>query len=130
MLPRLRVEPRGLEATIFGVQTDSSDHLREAMSASKPREVMPRRPWNHNIHYYDIVLRSVPPVCQRALDVGCGTGFLARRLVYWSERVVGIDVNLEMLSRRLFQILSHAFSRRNAGSRGTPSSIRSSLNFY
>ncbi len=69
------------------------------MSASKPREVMPRRPWNHNIHYYDIVLRSVPPVCQRALDVGCGTGFLARRLAYWSERVVGIDVNLEMLSQ-------------------------------
>jgi len=60
---------------------------------------MPRRPWNHNIHYYDIVLRSVRPVCQRALDVGCGTGFLARRLAYWSERVVGIDVNLEMLSQ-------------------------------
>lgn len=78
---------------------DSSYDLREAMSASKPREVMPRHPWNHNIHYYDIVLRSVPPVCQRALDVGCGTGFLARRLVYWSEKVVGIDVSLEMLSR-------------------------------
>ena len=68
------------------------------MSASEPREATPRRPWNHNIHYYDIVLRSVPPFCRRALDVGCGTGSLARRLANWSERVIGIDVNLEMVS--------------------------------
>src|ERR1035438_1423379 len=35
-------------------------------------------PWNHNIHYHDVVLRSVPPRCRRALDVGCGQGLLAR----------------------------------------------------
>jgi hypothetical protein len=28
-----------------------------------------RKPWNHNIHHYDLVLRSVPRPCRRALDV-------------------------------------------------------------
>jgi SAM-dependent methyltransferase len=59
---------------------------------------MPRGPWNHNIHYHDIVLRLVPAGCQRALDVGCGTGLLARRLANVSESVVGIDADPEALS--------------------------------
>jgi SAM-dependent methyltransferase len=49
------------------------------------------RRWNHNIHYYPLVLAAVPPGCQRALDVGCGEGMLARRLADRVPQVVGID---------------------------------------
>ena len=47
--------------------------------------------WNHNIHHYPLVLAAVPPGCQRALDVGCGEGMLARQLAGRVPQVVGID---------------------------------------
>ncbi|SRR6266700_928158 len=50
-------------------------------------------PWNHNIHYHDVVLRSVPHRAARALDVGCGQGLLARRLAGYCDEVIGIDVD-------------------------------------
>jgi ubiquinone/menaquinone biosynthesis C-methylase UbiE len=49
------------------------------------------RRWNHNIHYYPLILAAVPPGCQRALDVGCGEGMLARQLACGVPHVVGID---------------------------------------
>jgi 2-polyprenyl-3-methyl-5-hydroxy-6-metoxy-1,4-benzoquinol methylase len=49
--------------------------------------------WNHNIHYHDVVLRSVPSNCRRALEVGCGQGLLARQLARHCEQVVAIDVD-------------------------------------
>jgi len=56
-------------------------------------------PWNHNIHYHDLVLRSIPPGARRALDVGCGAGPLARRLAEHCEEVVAIDADNSALSR-------------------------------
>lgn len=49
------------------------------------------RRWNHNIHYYPLILAAIPPGCQRVLDVGCGEGMLARQLAHRVPRVVGID---------------------------------------
>jgi ubiquinone/menaquinone biosynthesis C-methylase UbiE len=49
------------------------------------------RRWNHNIHYYPLVLGAVLPGCQRVLDVGCGEGMLARQLACRVPHVVGID---------------------------------------
>jgi 2-polyprenyl-3-methyl-5-hydroxy-6-metoxy-1,4-benzoquinol methylase len=49
--------------------------------------------WNHNSHYHGFVLSALPPVCLRALDVGCGRGALARRLAVYCEEVVGIDTD-------------------------------------
>lgn len=57
------------------------------------------RRWNHNIHYYPLVLAAVPPGCQRVLEVGCGEGMLARQLACRVPRVVGIDqdaANIEL----------------------------------
>ena len=55
--------------------------------------------WNHNIHYHDGILSSIPPNCQSALDVGCGQGLLARQLARHCRRVTAIEVDRETLLR-------------------------------
>jgi SAM-dependent methyltransferase len=49
--------------------------------------------WNHNIHYYPEVLAAVPAGARRALDVGCGTGLLARELRGRVPYVMGLDAD-------------------------------------
>jgi 2-polyprenyl-3-methyl-5-hydroxy-6-metoxy-1,4-benzoquinol methylase len=49
--------------------------------------------WNHNIHYYPLILAAVPAGCQRVLDVGCGEGMLARELADLVPSVSGIDAD-------------------------------------
>jgi SAM-dependent methyltransferase len=49
--------------------------------------------WNHNVHYYPVVLAAVPAGAQRALDVGCGTGLLARELRDRVPYVMGLDAD-------------------------------------
>jgi SAM-dependent methyltransferase len=56
-------------------------------------------PWNHNIHYHDLVLRWAGPGCQRALDVGCGQGLLARMLAERCQEVVAIDIDRDVIAR-------------------------------
>ena len=50
-----------------------------------------RPPWDHNRHYHQLVLESLPPGAARALDVGCGSGLLARELAARVPEVVGLD---------------------------------------
>jgi SAM-dependent methyltransferase len=52
-----------------------------------------RMPWNHNIRYEGLILRSVPHHCHQALEVGCGAGLLAKRLADLSSAVIGMDVD-------------------------------------
>lgn len=59
---------------------------------------MTRVPWNHNLHYHDLVLRAVPAGCDRVLDVGCGQGQLARKLAERCKEVVAIDADQEALA--------------------------------
>ncbi len=49
--------------------------------------------WNHNTHYYPLILNAVPDAAVRALDVGCGEGMLARELRRRVPDVVGIDLD-------------------------------------
>jgi SAM-dependent methyltransferase len=60
---------------------------------------MSLRPWNHNIHYHDLVLAAAAPGCRRALDVGCGHGLLARRLAQHCQQVIAIDKDRDVISR-------------------------------
>ena len=50
-------------------------------------------PWNHNVHYYPLILNAVPDGARRALDVGCGEGTLARELRRRVPDVTGIDLD-------------------------------------
>lgn len=54
---------------------------------------MSLRPWNHNIHYYSLVLGSAGPACRRARDVGW------RRLAQHCQEVVAIDMDPDAISQ-------------------------------
>jgi 2-polyprenyl-3-methyl-5-hydroxy-6-metoxy-1,4-benzoquinol methylase len=64
--------------------TQSSQALRKLI-------LRKREPWNHNIHYYPVVLRAVPAWAQRGLEVGCGDGMLTRQLRRTMPSVTAID---------------------------------------
>lgn len=46
----------------------------------------------------DFFLRHLPTHCRRALDVGCGTGILARELARHFDFVLGVDLSEPMLA--------------------------------
>ncbi|HVX44228.1 MAG TPA: class I SAM-dependent methyltransferase [Mycobacteriales bacterium] len=54
-------------------------------------------PWSHNAHYHGWILRNRPARVDRALDIGCGTGELARQLTDRAGEVCGIDADPAIL---------------------------------
>src|SRR5262252_1803270 len=65
--------------------------MPEEPSTAAPGQAAPPEPWSHNLHYHRVILDAIPPGCERALDVGCGTGALTRRLKGRVPHVTGID---------------------------------------
>lgn len=61
------------------------------MSETVPRPGAGQEPWSHNGHYHPVLVAAVPAGCRRALDVGCGTGALTRRLRLAVPHVTGMD---------------------------------------
>ncbi|MFD5877069.1 class I SAM-dependent methyltransferase [Streptomyces sp. NPDC060322] len=57
------------------------------------------RPWDHNAHYHRWLLRRLPERFGRALDVGSGSGDLARILAARAMSVEGIDSDPAMVAR-------------------------------
>lgn len=55
-----------------------------------------RHPWSHNDHFHAWVLRSLPELRERAIDVGCGRGGLLVRLAPAFDEVIGYDVDPAM----------------------------------
>lgn len=53
--------------------------------------------WTANNYYHHSLLQCVPPNCENALEIGCGTGAFARRLAKTSKRVIAIDMSPHMV---------------------------------
>ena len=53
--------------------------------------------WTTNNHYHSSLLKHVPPNCEHALEIGCGTGAFARQLATRAKRVVALDLSPEMI---------------------------------
>jgi SAM-dependent methyltransferase len=53
--------------------------------------------WTSNNHYHNSLLKHVPPDCENALEIGCGTGAFARLLAKRCKRVVALDLSPEMI---------------------------------
>ena len=53
--------------------------------------------WNQNSHYHRLLLRYLPAHCQRALEIGCGTGAFSRLLAERSDSVLALDLSPEMI---------------------------------
>ncbi|MGW1026909.1 class I SAM-dependent methyltransferase [Streptomyces sp. NPDC002577] len=56
-------------------------------------------PWDHNAHYHRWILRQLPRRFDRALDVGSGSGDLARLLATRAKEVHGIDSDPAIVGR-------------------------------
>ncbi|MFJ3706276.1 MULTISPECIES: bifunctional 2-polyprenyl-6-hydroxyphenol methylase/3-demethylubiquinol 3-O-methyltransferase UbiG [Streptomyces] len=57
------------------------------------------RPWDHNAHYHRWILRRLPKRFDKALDVGSGSGDLARLLAPRARVVHGIDADPAIVDR-------------------------------
>ncbi|MYS21825.1 Methyltransferase domain-containing protein [Streptomyces sp. DvalAA-14] len=57
------------------------------------------RPWDHNAHYHRWLLRQLPRRFTTALDIGSGSGDLARLLAARAGAVRGIDVDPAIVDR-------------------------------
>lgn len=56
-------------------------------------------PWDHNAHYHRWILRQLPERFDSALDVGSGSGDLARLLAARAGRVRGVDADPTIVAR-------------------------------
>lgn len=56
-------------------------------------------PWSHNAHFHPWILRQVPRRFNCALDVGCGSGDLARLLATRANQVHGIDSDERIIGK-------------------------------
>ena len=53
--------------------------------------------WDHNGAYHDFLLRQAPTSCALALEVGCGTGALARQVARQARHVLALDLSPAMI---------------------------------
>jgi SAM-dependent methyltransferase len=53
--------------------------------------------WSHNGHYHGFLLRQLPVPCETALEIGCGTGGLARALAARAGHVLALDLSPAMI---------------------------------
>ncbi|OEU99303.1 MULTISPECIES: class I SAM-dependent methyltransferase [Streptomyces] len=56
-------------------------------------------PWDHNAHYHRWILRRIPRRFDRALDVGSGSGDLARLLATRAREVHAVDADPVLTAR-------------------------------
>jgi SAM-dependent methyltransferase len=72
---------------------------RESISSDFDRIArLPRDRWEHNKLYHRLLWRELPARIGPALEIGCGAGELTAALAARAERVLGLDLSVEMLA--------------------------------
>ncbi|MFG3281354.1 class I SAM-dependent methyltransferase [Streptomyces sp. NPDC048111] len=56
-------------------------------------------PWDHNAHYHRWILRQLPRSFGSALDIGSGSGDLARLLAHRADSVCAVDADASIVAR-------------------------------
>lgn len=64
--------------------------------------------WSHNGHYHGFLLRQLPVPCAAALEIGCGTGGLARQLTAQADHVLALDLSPNMIRIAQARSAGHA----------------------
>jgi SAM-dependent methyltransferase len=59
-------------------------------------------------HYEELLLSRLPARCERALEIGCGTGAFTRRLAERARHVLAIDLSPEMIAVAAERSRAHA----------------------
>ncbi|SFT46226.1 Methyltransferase domain-containing protein [Geodermatophilus amargosae] len=60
--------------------------------------LVPDLRWDHNAHYWPLLLRALPDRCERVLEVGCGAGDLACVLAGRAAAVDAVDRSPAMVA--------------------------------
>lgn len=58
--------------------------------------------------YHKLLLSHLPPQCESALEIGCGTGIFTRRMAATVKKVVGLDLSPEMIRLARERSIKHA----------------------
>ncbi|GGZ40173.1 hypothetical protein GCM10010344_00780 [Streptomyces bluensis] len=81
-------------------------------------------PWDHNAHYHRWILRQLPRRSDRALDVGSGSGDLARLLARRAATVTAVDSGGAASEVPLLLPLRRSkWTPSGTSMRGTPSGV-------
>jgi SAM-dependent methyltransferase len=60
--------------------------------------------WNHNRHYHAFILGQLPATFEHAMEIGCGSGELARAIAVRARRVLAVDLSQKMIDRALAHV--------------------------
>jgi SAM-dependent methyltransferase len=79
--------------------------------------------WDHNNHYHAFLLGQLPAHCEAVLEVGCGTGLLARQVAGRAGHVDAFDLSPEMIAiarARSAAVDNMSFERRDVMAEDLP----------
>lgn len=95
---------RSTPARVSGRHVPRNDGLRAvATMTTRVLRAIDRfhstHPWDHNAHHHRWIMRQVPRCFDRALDIGSGSGDLARLLATRATGVQGVDVDRAIVAK-------------------------------
>src|SRR5438034_6220833 len=90
--PNMNTPPRTLSSPSF-----RREHAQQFQDQSVVDVYHLRPPYPEEV--FSLLARLVDPDCRRMLDVGCGTGDIARRMAPRVEHVDAVDLSAAMIAK-------------------------------